>query len=35
MERLCSALGIVEIRVLDHLVLGDTEITSFAERGLV
>ena len=35
MERLCSALGIVEIRVLDHLVVGDTEITSFAERGLL
>ncbi|MFP6791718.1 MAG: JAB domain-containing protein, partial [Pseudomonadales bacterium] len=34
-ERLCSALGLVEIRVLDHLVVGDTEITSFAERGLL
>jgi len=34
-ERLCSALALVEIRVLDHLVVGDTEITSFAERGLL
>ncbi|MBT5724992.1 MAG: hypothetical protein HON77_04275, partial [Gammaproteobacteria bacterium] len=34
-ERLCSALGLVEIRVLDHLVVGDTGITSFAERGLL
>lgn len=33
--RLCSALGLVEIRVLDHLVVGDSEITSFAERGLL
>lgn len=33
-ERLCSALALVDIRVLDHLVVGDTEITSFAERGL-
>ena len=34
-ERLCAALGLVEIRVLDHLVVGDSEITSFAERGLL
>ena len=34
-ERLCSALRILEIWVLDHLVEGDTEITSFAERGLL
>ena len=34
-ERLCSALEFVEIRVVDHLLVGDTDITSFAERGLL
>ncbi len=34
-ERLRSALTLVDIRVLDHLVVGDTEVTSFAERGLL
>ena len=34
-ERLRAALTLVEIRVLDHLVVGDAEITSFAERGLL
>ncbi len=33
--RLKEALGLVDIRVLDHLVIGDGEITSFAERGLL
>jgi DNA repair protein RadC len=32
-RRLCDALNLVEIRVLDHLVVGDNETTSFAERG--
>lgn len=32
-ERLREALALVEIRVLDHLVVGDGEIVSFAERG--
>jgi len=32
-ERLQQALGLVDIRVLDHLVIGDGEIVSFAERG--
>ena len=31
-ERLQQALGLVDIRVLDHLVIGDGEIVSFAER---
>jgi DNA repair protein RadC len=34
-ERLKSALALLDIRVLDHLVVGDTEVTSFAERGLL
>lgn len=33
-QRLKDALGLVEIRVLDHLVVGAT-ITSFAEKGLL
>ena len=34
-QRLRDALGLVEIRVLDHLVVGDGEEVSFAERGLL
>jgi DNA repair protein RadC len=30
-----KALAVVDIRVLDHLVVGAGEITSFAERGLL
>ena len=33
-RRLRDALGLVEIRVLDHLVVGDGEVVSLAERGL-
>lgn len=32
-ERLREALGLVEIRVLDHLVVGEGRPASFAERG--
>jgi len=32
-RRLCEALSLVEIRVIDHLVVGDGAATSFAERG--
>ncbi|WP_280563597.1 MULTISPECIES: DNA repair protein RadC [unclassified Chromohalobacter] len=32
-RRLKEALGLFEIRVLDHFVVGDGEVTSFAERG--
>lgn len=32
-RRLCDALRLVDIRVLDHCVVGDGEIVSFAERG--
>lgn len=34
-RRLTEALALVDIRVLDHLVVGGTEIVSFAERGLL
>jgi len=32
-ERLVKALALVDIRVLDHFVVGHREILSFAERG--
>jgi DNA repair protein RadC len=32
-DRLKNALGLVEVRVLDHIVVGDGECVSFAERG--
>jgi len=32
-EQLKAALKLVEIRVLDHIIIGDGEITSFAEKG--
>lgn len=34
-RRLVDALTLIEIRVLDHLVVGHTEAVSFAERGLI
>ena len=34
-QRLRDALGLVDIRVLDHLVVGGSRCTSFAERGLL
>jgi DNA repair protein RadC len=34
-QRLKEALAVVEIRTLDHLVVGDTEVVSLAERGMV
>ncbi|MFO1394174.1 MAG: DNA repair protein RadC [Steroidobacteraceae bacterium] len=33
--RLRDALGLVDIRVLDHIVVGDGNCVSFAERGLL
>jgi DNA repair protein RadC len=33
--RLRDALALVDIRVLDHLVVGDSRCVSFAERGLL
>lgn len=34
-ERLQEALALVDIRVLDHFVVGDGETVSFSERGLI
>ena len=34
-RRVKEALDLVDIRVLDHLVVGDGEMTSFCERGLL
>lgn len=34
-RRLIDALALVDVRVLDHLVVGDGEPVSFAERGLL
>jgi len=34
-HRLREALGLVDIRLLDHFVIGDGEVVSFAERGLL
>lgn len=32
-DRIIAALKLIDVRVLDHLVIGDGETTSFAERG--
>lgn len=34
-RRLKDALALIDVRVLDHLVVGDSEVVSFAERGLL
>lgn len=34
-RRLREALALVDIRVLDHMVIGDGQAVSFAERGLI
>jgi len=34
-QRLKEALSLVDIRVLDHFVVGDGEMVSFSERGLL
>lgn len=34
-RRLADALALVDIRVLDHFVVGDGEVSSFAERGWI
>ena len=33
--RLKDALALIDVRVLDHLVIGDGAATSMAERGLM
>ena len=34
-RRLKEALGLVDVRVLDHFIIGDGEVVSFAERGMI
>ena len=34
-RRLTDALALVDVRVLDHIVVGGLETVSFAERGLI
>ena len=34
-ERLQTALALVDIRVLDHIVIGGSESVSMAERGML
>jgi DNA repair protein RadC len=34
-NRLRDSLALVDVRVLDHMVVGQREITSFAERGWI
>ena len=34
-ERLCSALALLDIRVLDHIIIGRGRAYSFAEEGLI
>ncbi|MCV5991790.1 hypothetical protein OFO94_37580, partial [Escherichia coli] len=34
-RRLIDALALVDIRILDHFVIGDGESVSFAERGWI
>jgi DNA repair protein RadC len=34
-SKLSKALSLVEVRLLDHLVVGGERVTSMAERGLI
>jgi DNA repair protein RadC len=34
-QQLQAALRLVDVRVLDHLVVGGSEVVSFTERGLM
>ncbi|MFV1983574.1 MAG: DNA repair protein RadC [Thiohalomonadales bacterium] len=34
-QKLKSALALIDIQVLDHIIIGDSDCTSFAERGLL
>jgi len=34
-QSLASALRVIDVRVLDHLVVGAGTVVSFAERGLM
>ncbi|ELS3177585.1 Mov34/MPN/PAD-1 family protein [Salmonella enterica] len=34
-ERLAQVLGMIDVKVLDHLIVGGSDIYSFAEHGLI
>lgn len=34
-DRLIKALDMIDVRVIDHMVIGDSKVVSFAERGLL
>lgn len=34
-KRIADALALVDVKVLDHFVIGDPDMTSLAERGLL
>ncbi len=34
-ERIRDVMGLIDVRLMDHLVVGDGEIVSFAERGWI
>jgi DNA repair protein RadC len=34
-KQLTKVLGMIDIKVLDHFIIGDQEITSFAEKGWI
>jgi DNA repair protein RadC len=34
-DQLKAALGLIDIRVLDHLIVAGTDAFSFAEKGLM
>ncbi len=34
-HKLCAALALVDVRVIDHLIVSQTEVVSLAERGLM
>ncbi len=34
-QRIKAALGVIDIRLLDHIVVGDGTSVSLAERGLI
>jgi len=34
-QRIIAAMNLVDIKVLDHFVIGDGEVISFAQRGLI
>lgn len=34
-SRLKQALAVIDVRVLDHIVVGGSDVVSFAERGMM